>query len=167
MSIAALVVYSLCELFTMQMTKRKPMTDEERAEKERFQQAFKTHRKQWELASGEKLTQQRLAEIAGIEIQGEPYSQGMVWQYISPKSETRPPVKFVQFVASLLGFSPDYVGKRFAVPGYVVSSAGGPAFSSDPASDAEISRLWQGLSEDRKAMFLAMLRAAAQSDKKP
>lgn len=107
----------------MRMSKRTPLTEEEREEKTRFRRMFEEHKGAWEAANNEKLTQLRLGEIAGCELQGEPYSQGMVWQCLTPDKDTKIPVKFVQFVASMLGFDPGLVGPGFAIPQYLKSGA--------------------------------------------
>ncbi|MEM1191528.1 MAG: hypothetical protein AAGI72_23555 [Pseudomonadota bacterium] len=151
----------------MRVSKRKPLTDEERAEKERFRKAFDRNKKAWEKSNDGRLTQQRLGEIAGVAIQGEPYTQGMVWQYLSPEQDTRMPVKFVQFVASMLGFDPAVVGPGFAVPDYLVPKAKFPAAIGAPtyvaktleSDEAAMYSMMETLSTDKLIEFLATTAA--------
>ena len=113
------------------MSKRTPLTEEERQEKIRFKRLFEEHKGAWEAANREKLTQLRLGEIAGCELQGEPYSQGMVWQCLTADKDTKMPVKFVQFVASILGFDPGLVGPGFAIPKYLQLGAISESINSE------------------------------------
>lgn len=118
---------SVAGLFTVEMEKRTPLSDAERKEKQAFRALFDRHKKAWEATTGRRLTQQRLGEIAGQALKGEPFTQGMIWQYLSAESDTRLAVPFVQFVASMLGFDPSEVGKRFAIPDYIAARVSIPS----------------------------------------
>lgn len=136
------------------MSKRKPLSQEERRAKGQFKVLFELNKKNWEARTGERLTQQRLAEIAGLALNGEPYTQGMVWQYLSPNTDVRVPVKFAQFVASMLEFDPAEIGPAFAIPSYLkdASSAGaektisvGWRSEGQPFTEKELRKLGYGL----------------------
>lgn len=96
------------------MIKRPPLNEQEINNKQRLQSLIAEHKPAWEKRNNDRLTQERLGELAGELINGEPMTQGAVWQYTSENSNTRLNSEFVQACASVLGFPPSAVSEEFS-----------------------------------------------------
>lgn len=97
----------------MQKSRKPPLTPEERAEKERLKAVFEREKPRWQAANKEKLTQDKLGDLVGQLMNGEPITQGAIWQYLSPSHNTKLNPDFVQAFCIVLGVDIKEIGERF------------------------------------------------------
>lgn len=117
------------------MRKEKPpLTNEDRAEKERLRDAYERLKGKWKEDNGRYLSQALLGEIIGEMVEGEAWTQGYIYQLLSKKSDTKLNSKTVQAIADTLGFDPSEVGGRFSpkdfVKSVVLASAAAPQYAT-------------------------------------
>jgi hypothetical protein len=159
MSIAPLVVNKTAELLTMAMADndRPELSEDEKQEKIRLRDLIARHRPEWERLNPRegKLTQGKLGQLVG-ELRGEePLTQGGIWHYITPESNTRLNPDVVQAMAFIVGFDVADVSPRFAPKPY--------ATPVDSEIDATIMAQIRRLPLSSKQQFLVMISAMADS----
>lgn len=105
-------------LLNIEMTEkqhRPPLTSEEAQEKIRLKDKYTRAKKWWpEKHLGEKLTDNKIGELVADAIgRDKPFSQGAVWQFMSTKSDTRPPEEFVIGISYVLGFDVNEIDPKY------------------------------------------------------
>lgn len=99
----------------MQMSREKPpLTPEERAEKRRLLELFEKSKPAWQAThNGTRLTQTLLAQVVGEMVNGEPMTQGAMWQYLKEDHNTKLNAPIVQAIAAVCGFDPKLVSPKY------------------------------------------------------
>ena len=99
----------------MLMTREKPpLTPEEKAEKRRLFELFEKSKPGWQARhNGTRLTQALLGEVVGEMVNGEPMTQGAIWQYLKAEHNTKLNPPIVQAIAAVCGFDPKLVSPKY------------------------------------------------------